>query len=54
LREFIFRQLEYEYTLDDWLEAYNESRIWNLRALELFFRQMVRGKTSTSEKVAEQ
>jgi len=54
LREFIFRQLEYEYKLDDWLEEDNRSLMWNLRALELFFRQMVRGKTSTSGKVAEQ
>jgi Uncharacterized protein predicted to be involved in DNA repair (RAMP superfamily) len=54
LREFIFKQLEYEYKLDDWLEADNRSLIWNLRALELFFRQMVRGHASASGKVARQ
>jgi len=54
LREFIFRQLEYEYKLDDWLASENHGWIWNLRALELFFRQMVRGVTSTGKKVAEQ
>ncbi|AGA59176.1 putative RAMP superfamily protein probably involved in DNA repair [Thermobacillus composti KWC4] len=53
LREFIFSQLAYTYKLDDWLMKDDRSLYWNLRALELFFRQKVRSKTSTGKKVAE-
>jgi len=51
LQEFIFRQLEYTYAPDDRLTAEDRSLYWNVRALELFFRQMVRSKAG--RKVAE-
>ena len=44
LQEFIFRQLEYTAAPDERLGVEDRSLYWNVRALELFFRQMVRSK----------
>jgi len=52
LKEFIFRVLEHEYSIDDWLRSDGISPYWNLRELELFFRQIVRGQTATGKKVS--
>ena len=52
LMDFIHDQLSHTYKLDDWLLAKERSMYWNVRALELFFRQKVRSKSG--RKVAEQ
>jgi len=53
LREFIFTELEHECELDGWLQTDDLQPYWNLRALELFFRQKIRGGKVIGKKVGQ-